>query len=54
MLPNLASERVMQKCNLKFEGIFRKRLFAKGRFHDLKMYSLLKSDWENNSEGKIL
>jgi [ribosomal protein S5]-alanine N-acetyltransferase len=46
-LPNLASERVMQKCNLKYEGIMRKRLFAKGEFHDLKMYSILRSDWES-------
>ncbi len=49
MLKNAASERVMLKCGLKFEGIVRERLFAKGRFHDLKMYSLLKSEWENNS-----
>lgn len=48
-LPNLASERVMQKCNMIYEGILRKRLFAKGEFHDLKMYSLLKTDWEANA-----
>ena len=45
-LTNTASERVMQKCGLKFEGILKQRLFAKGEFHDLKLYSILKSDWE--------
>ena len=50
MLPNSASERVMVKCGLKFEGILRERLFAKGRFLDLKMYSILKSEWEKNRE----
>lgn len=47
MLPNNSSEKVMQKCGLKFEGILRQRLFAKGEFHDLKMYSMLRSEWEN-------
>jgi len=45
-LPNTASERVMQKCGLTYEGILRKRLFAKGEYHDLKFYSILKSEWE--------
>lgn len=48
MLPNTASERVMLKCGMKFEGIFRKRLFVKGKFQDLKIYSILRSEWENN------
>lgn len=45
-LLNTASEKVMLKCGMQFEGIMRKKLFAKGEYHDLKLYSLLKEDWE--------
>ncbi len=45
-LPNTASEKVMQKCGLKYEGILHKKLFAKGEYHDLKLYAILKSEWE--------
>ena len=43
-LLNTASEKVMQKCGLKYEGILKQRLFAKGEHHDLKLYAILKSD----------
>jgi ribosomal-protein-alanine N-acetyltransferase len=46
MLNNTASERVMIKCGLEYEGIMRKKLYAKGEFHDLKLYSLLIEKWE--------
>lgn len=46
MIPNRASEKVMQKCGMKFEGVLRQRLFAKNEYHDLKMYSILRTDWE--------
>lgn len=49
-LPNTASERVMIKCGMSYEGIMRKKLFAKGEFHDLKLYSLLLEDWEKLKE----
>lgn len=42
---NTASERVMVKCNMQYEGIMKKKLFAKGEYHDLKLYSLLREDW---------
>jgi ribosomal-protein-alanine N-acetyltransferase len=45
-LANTASEKVMLKCGMTYEGIMRKKLFAKGDFHDLKLYSLLRSDWQ--------
>ncbi len=44
-LANAASEKVMLKCGLSYEGILKKRLFAKGEFHDLKMYSVLRDNW---------
>jgi len=53
-LPNTASEKVMQKCGMHFEGILKKKLFAKGEFHDLKIYSLLREDWESNLDKEQL
>jgi len=41
---NIASERVMQKAGMRFEGVMREALYAKGRFHDLKSYALLRGD----------
>lgn len=46
-LANTASEKVMLKCGMKYEGIMRKKLYAKGEYHDLKLYSLLKIEWES-------
>ena len=45
-LPNTASERVMVKCGLTYEGIMKQKLFAKGVYHDLKLYGITKDDWE--------
>lgn len=39
---NVASEKVMKKVGMEFEGIMRKQAFTKGTFHDLKMYSILR------------
>ncbi|HMQ78430.1 MAG TPA: GNAT family protein [Ignavibacteria bacterium] len=52
-LANTASERVMLKCGLSYEGILRKRLFAKSEYHDLKLYSLLRKEWEQIQLEKI-
>jgi RimJ/RimL family protein N-acetyltransferase len=41
-LGNIASEKVMLKCKMSFEGIMRQRLFAKESFHDLKIYAIVK------------
>jgi ribosomal-protein-alanine N-acetyltransferase len=43
---NYASEKVMIKCGLNYEGIMKQKLFAKGEYHDLKLYSIVKQDWE--------
>jgi ribosomal-protein-alanine N-acetyltransferase len=40
-----ASERVLQKCGFKFEGVLRQREFIKGKFPDVTMYSLLRQDY---------
>lgn len=41
---NLASEQVMKKSGMQFEGIMRAGVYAKGRFHDVKIYAVLRSD----------
>ena len=43
---NIASERVMKKCGMKLEGVMREQMFVKGEYHDLKMYSVLKREYE--------
>lgn len=45
-IKNTASERVLQKCGMKFEGIMRESMFVKNEFQDLKLYSILKSEYE--------
>ena len=44
-LTNSASEKVMQKVGMKFEGIQREGLFAKGKYQDLKVYSILRREY---------
>ena len=41
---NPASGRVMVKCGMRPEGILRGRLFNKGEFVDVVLYSILRSD----------
>ncbi|MEK9196669.1 GNAT family protein [Lysinibacillus halotolerans] len=45
---NFGSERVMQKSGMTFEGILRKSMFVKGEHKDLKIYSILKEEHEQN------
>ncbi|MGE6204531.1 GNAT family N-acetyltransferase [Guptibacillus hwajinpoensis] len=43
---NKGSARVMEKAGMTFEGIMRRAMFAKGKFHDLKIYSILSDEWK--------
>lgn len=45
---NTGSERIMQKAGMKFEGIMRECVHAKGAFYDCKSYAILKKDWQQN------
>ena len=38
---NIASESLMIRCKMKFEGVLRKQLLHKGDYHDVKIYSIL-------------
>lgn len=42
---NIGSARVMEKTGMKFEGVLRKNIFAKGEYQDVKIYSIIKDDW---------
>ena len=44
MLDNIASARVMEKAGMTFEGVLRQHSYAKNRFHDLKLYSILRDE----------
>ncbi|SEM71640.1 GNAT family N-acetyltransferase [Paenibacillus sp. OV219] len=44
---NTASERVMQKVGLQYEGLLREQMLVKGNLIDLKMYSILKREWQS-------
>jgi len=43
---NIGSERVMEKAGMSFEGIIRKGMLIKGKHRDLKMYSILKEEYD--------
>jgi ribosomal-protein-alanine N-acetyltransferase len=45
-VPNVGSARVMEKAGMTFEGVLRQQLFEKGSYRDIKIYSILKSEWE--------
>jgi [ribosomal protein S5]-alanine N-acetyltransferase len=44
-LENVASERVMQKVGMQFEGVLRQHTQVMGSYRDLKLYSKLRSEW---------
>lgn len=43
---NLASERVMQKLGMTYEGALREQAFIKGEFITTRVYGLLRREWE--------
>ncbi len=43
---NIASERIAQKCRFTEEGTLRQSFFINGKMCDVKMYSLLRPEWE--------
>ena len=46
LVENAASARVMEKLGMKYEGTLRQQIYIKGAFRDLKIYAILKSDWD--------
>jgi ribosomal-protein-alanine N-acetyltransferase len=53
-LPNEKSGRVMLKSGMTYEGTAREKIFAKGRFWDIKQYAILKEEWEKGQKLAII
>jgi len=47
---NESSERVMQKVGMQYEGIARSALFIKGQFRDIKIYAILRDEYQKKSK----
>ena len=45
---NDASGRVMQKCGMKLDGIYRHSMFIKGEFKNIVVYKITRSEFESN------
>jgi ribosomal-protein-alanine N-acetyltransferase len=41
---NIGSRRVMEKCGMQYEGAMRECVFGDGRFIDLQLYAILRSE----------
>ncbi|WP_235074858.1 GNAT family N-acetyltransferase [Paenibacillus alvei] len=41
---NTASIRVLEKCGFQQEGVLRKHIFAKGRYEDVHLFSIINED----------
>jgi len=48
---NIGSYRVMEKAGMKFEGTLREQMFIKGKFQDLKLYSVLRREYNEQGEA---
>ncbi|MEA3338081.1 MAG: GNAT family N-acetyltransferase [Chloroflexota bacterium] len=45
MTRNMASGRVMEKTGMQCEGVLRQRIFKNGRFEDMRLFSILRSEY---------
>lgn len=43
---NVASRKTAEKCGFVFEGTMRKAYFARGKYHDLNLFSLMREEYE--------
>lgn len=50
MIENTQSKRVLEKCGMKFEGIKRGGVFAKGGYRDLCIFSIVREEYETNAK----
>ncbi len=41
---NIASQRVKEKCGFKKDGVLRKRVYKNGKYHNIVVWSILKSE----------
>ena len=52
IMENLASQRVMEKNHMKYEGTLRKSMLIKGIHRDITVYSILKEEYEKLTLSK--
>lgn len=51
-IDNLASEKVMKKLGMSFEGLLRQNQYIKGAFRDTKIYRILQEDYSADGAKK--
>jgi ribosomal-protein-alanine N-acetyltransferase len=47
-VPNIGSARVMEKAGMQFEGVLRQSFFEKGEYVDVKVYAILRNEWQSH------
>ncbi|GJM70102.1 hypothetical protein HMSSN036_23180 [Paenibacillus macerans] len=47
---NVGSAKVMEKSEMKFEGVLRRYLWAKEELQDVKLYSIIRDEFESKLE----
>ncbi len=45
-VPNAASARVLEKAGFRFEGLLRQHMLKQGVFHDMRMYGILRGEYD--------
>jgi [ribosomal protein S5]-alanine N-acetyltransferase len=50
---NAASQRVMEKAGMRYEGTLRQLAYAKGAYRDLRYYSMLTGEWRVDQGGYL-
>lgn len=53
MVRNPASGRVMQKVGMSHEGTIRQGMMKWGKFEDLEMYGILRSEWSSADQDDV-
>jgi ribosomal-protein-alanine N-acetyltransferase len=51
-LPNIGSTRVMEKAGMAYEGILRQYMIQHEQFRDMKIYAILRQDWDKQQQLK--
>jgi len=46
VLENVRSENVMKKLGMVHEGTLRQHMFMKGKYFDVRVYAMLRQDWD--------
>ncbi len=53
MLRNEVSGRVLEKAGMRYEGLIREKLRAKGTYWDVQQYAILKRDWDLRRTARV-